>query len=100
MNDFIQLWGQMVISIFSAIVLYYSFRNLNHCTKDTVFITRISLILYFTGAVGSMLLLLSVQPVDWSYGLFIIATAFHLSADRRKSNLIMTLVHKLHPSKH
>lgn len=100
MNDFIQICGQMVVSVFSAIVLYYSFRNLNHCTKETGFVTRVSLILYFTGAVGSMLLLLSGKPVDWSYGLFIIATAFHLSTDRRKSNLIMNFVNKLHSGKH
>ena len=100
MNDFIQLWGQMIVSVFSTIVLFYSFKNLNQCTKETNFVTRVSLILYFTGAVGSVLMLLAGRPVDWSYGLFIIATACHLCADRRQSNTISRLVNKLHHGKH
>lgn len=85
MNNLIALLDQSVIAVFSIVIMYYSFKCLNNCTKSTKIFIRIPLIMYLAGSVGTLLLMASGATIDWAYGLFIVATTLHLASERRNN---------------
>lgn len=84
MNELNMVAVQTIYAIFSLIILYYSFRSLNSCTKQTNFLIRIILILYLTSSVGTLLTIAGGTVINWPFGLVIVATAFHLGIERRQ----------------
>jgi len=84
MNELSAIATQSIFAVFSLIVLYYSFRSLNSCTNQTHSLLRITLILYLTSSVGTLLTIAAGTLIDWPFGFVIIATAFHLGIERRE----------------
>jgi hypothetical protein len=84
MNELSMIATQSMYATFSLIILYFSFRSLNSCTKQTNFLIRITLILYLTSSVGTLLALAAGAIISWPFGLVIIATASHLGIERRR----------------
>lgn len=100
MNNLIELGLQVFLGVLSAVVWFYSLKYLNNCSSATRFIKRMSYILYFTGSTGTLIILLSGNTVDWSYGLFVVASAFHLVSEKRKYPVDPDTYHILHHGKH
>lgn len=100
MNNLIEISSNLFLVGVSVVVWFYSLKHLNNCTAATRFSKRVSYIMYFTGSTGTLVLLLSSNPVDWSYGLFVTASAFHLISEKRTSSRHAHSTHIFHPGKH
>lgn len=100
MNSLIEIGINLFLTGVSIVVWYYSLKYLNNCTAVTRFPKRVSYIMYFTGSTGTLVLLLSQNPVDWSYGLFITASAFHLISEKRSTSRHTHSIHSLQHGKH
>lgn len=78
--------NQTMVIIFCLFIIYYSFRALNLCDKNTEFIIRYSKILSFTGAVA-ILIQTSMNVIPhWSFTMILIAYTLLLYRDRRRAN--------------
>lgn len=75
---------QIIIGIFCVVLIVSTLRKLNNCSKETAFTVRMPLILFFTAAVGTLLLLLAGVQLQWSHSLAVVGLAVHMFAERRQ----------------
>lgn len=83
MSNFLENIDQYLIGVFAIVIMCYSFKALNYCTPDTRPTIRIAMILFLSGSVGALLLLVSGIHINWPVGLVITAAAIFTVADRR-----------------
>jgi hypothetical protein len=83
MNSLPLTFDQCIVGVFTLMMLVFSFRGLNNCTKATKLFVRLPLVLFFTSSIGTLLLITSGVKIHWSYALIVIGVAIHLAVDRR-----------------
>lgn len=91
-------FDQVIVGLFSLVMLGASFVGLNNCSKETRLVIRFPLVLFLTAAAGTLLLIVGGITVHWSHSLAIVGITIHLLADRRPTNVIFEV--KKQPQRH
>jgi hypothetical protein len=74
-----------VITFFASFAgLYYAFKALNNCDKDTSWRARVPLIMIFGGTTALALYLMMGGNVHWSVMIISVGVALRLFGERRK----------------
>lgn len=84
-------FDQIIVGLFSLVMLTISFIGLNNCTKETRLTIRFPLVLFLTAAAGTLLLIAGGSVIHWSHSLAIVGATIHLLADRRPTNVIFCM---------
>jgi hypothetical protein len=83
MNSLLLL-TQAASLVFAVVIVFYSFRGLNNCTRATLWKARVPIIVTFSGGCGVILHLLMGNVPHWSFAMMLFALSMRLANERRE----------------